>query len=100
MENHKWTVEFNWITAHAGHQGNELADRLAKEAATRSEINASYSRITKSAVKSELRESSVKMWLTEWDSTTKGAITKLYFPKIADRLNLKFIVTPNFTTMV
>jgi len=30
----------------------------------------------------------------------KGAITKLFFPKIADRLKLKINVTPNFTTMV
>jgi ribonuclease HI len=36
LENHKWTVEFNWVKAHAGHQGNELADQLAKEAATSS----------------------------------------------------------------
>ena len=40
------------------------------------------------------------MWQSEWDSTTKGTITKLYFPKIADRLKLKINVTPNFTTMV
>jgi len=64
LENHKWTVEFNWIKAHAGHQGNELADRLAKEAATSSELNVSYSRIPKSTVKSALSESSVKKWQT------------------------------------
>jgi len=40
------------------------------------------------------------MWQSEWDSTTKGVITKLYFPKVADRLKLKINVTPNFTTMV
>ena len=40
------------------------------------------------------------MWQSEWDSTTKGAITKLYFPKIADRLKLKINVTPNFTMRV
>jgi len=51
-------------------------------------------------VKSELSESSVKKWQTEWDSTTNGAITKLYFSKIADRLNLKINVTPNFTMIV
>ena len=40
------------------------------------------------------------MWQSEWDSTTKGEITKLYFPKIADRLKLKINMTPNFTTMM
>jgi ribonuclease HI len=34
MEMQNWKIEFNWIKAHAGHQGNELADQLAKEAAT------------------------------------------------------------------
>jgi ribonuclease HI len=23
LENHKWTLEFNWIKAHAGHQGEQ-----------------------------------------------------------------------------
>jgi len=32
--------------------------------------------------------------------TTKGATTKLYFPKVADRLKLKINVTPNLTMMV
>jgi len=54
LENQNWTIEFNWIKAHAGHQGNELADQLAKEAATSSDKNECYSRIPKSTVKSEL----------------------------------------------
>ena len=60
LENHKWTTEFNWIKAHAGHQWNELADQLMKEAETSKAINECYSRNPKRAVKSELSESSVK----------------------------------------
>jgi ribonuclease HI len=33
MEKEKWKITFSWIKAHAGYQGNELADNLAKEAA-------------------------------------------------------------------
>jgi len=88
------------MKTHAGHHGNELADQLAKEAATNNGIIECYNKIPKSTVKSEFSENSVKMWQSEWDSTVKGAITKLYFPKIADRLILKINVTPNFTTMV
>ena len=29
----KWFVHFGWVEAHAGIEGNELVDRLAKEAA-------------------------------------------------------------------
>jgi len=45
-------------------------------------------------------ENSETKWQIEWDRTTKGVTTKLYFPKVADRLKLKIRVTPNFTMMV
>jgi hypothetical protein len=35
-----------------------------------------------------------------WVRTTKGAITKSFFPKIVDRMKLTINTTPNFTTMV
>jgi len=54
----------------------------------------------KSAVKSELSEISETKWQTEWDRTTKGATTKLYFSKVADRLKLEINVSPNLTMMV
>ncbi|KAJ4440379.1 hypothetical protein ANN_08520 [Periplaneta americana] len=47
------------MKAHAGCFGNELADQLAKEAASNNEVDISYSKIPKSAVKSELKEKSV-----------------------------------------
>jgi hypothetical protein len=34
------------------------------------------------------------------DNTTKGTATKESFPKIKDRLIIKIILTPNFTTMI
>jgi len=36
----------------------------------------------------------------EWDRSTKGQITKQYFPNIADRLKIKLNLTHNFTLMV
>ena len=76
MEMQNWKIEFNWIKAHAGHQGNKLADKLSKEAATNGYIDECYKGITKSTVISELSDLSVKKWQSEWDHTTKGAITK------------------------
>ena len=32
MENREWKIWFRWVKAHAGTSGNELADKLAKEA--------------------------------------------------------------------
>jgi hypothetical protein len=49
---------------------------------------------------SELGEISVEKWQREWNQTTKGKITKEYFPVVDDRLNMKINITHNFTFMV
>jgi hypothetical protein len=36
----------------------------------------------------------------EWDQTTKGEITREYFPGVADRLTMNINITQNLTTMV
>jgi len=48
----------------------------------------------------ELNEQSVKQWQNEWGRSSKGVITKSFFPKIADRLKLRINATPNFTATV
>jgi ribonuclease HI len=80
MERNNWQVKFNWIKAHAGHHGNEMADQLAKEAANSKRINECYNRIPKSAVMCELNKQSITQWQNEWDRTTKVATTKSFFP--------------------
>jgi ribonuclease HI len=47
MEMQNWKIQFKWIKALTGHHGNELAEQLAKEAATNGEINQCYKRIAK-----------------------------------------------------
>ena len=51
MENREWKIQFSWIKAHAGVSGNEIADKLAKEASGKREIPISYNRILKSVKK-------------------------------------------------
>jgi hypothetical protein len=42
----------------------------------------------------------VETWQRGWDTTTKGRITKDYFPKVAEILHTKIHLTQNFTTLV
>ena len=81
-----------------GHYGNELADKLAKEAAGKDII--SYNRVPICEIAQQLRETSLKKWQRQWDRTTKALTTKDFFPNIKDRLNTKIILTPNFTAFV
>ena len=60
MRKTNWKIQFGWVKAHVGIQGNELADTLAKEAATNADIKESYKKVPKSVVLSELGEISVE----------------------------------------
>jgi ribonuclease HI len=40
LEKVNWNIEYSWIKAHAGNHGNELGDKLAKEAARNSDLYA------------------------------------------------------------
>jgi len=66
MERDEWKFEFIRVKAHAGQRGNELADRLAKEASSIKDIKKCYNRIPKSTVTSELKEQCLKQWQNEW----------------------------------
>jgi hypothetical protein len=57
-------------------------------------------RIPNSTVTRELKEQCIKLWQNEWETTTKGATTKSFFPNTEDRLKLRINPTPNFTSLV
>ena len=98
LEKRNWTIIFTWIKAHAGNCGNELADKLAKEAARNDDIY--FNRISKSEIAQQVREHSLAKWQIQWDRTTKGLTTKQFFPIIKDRLTTKIKLIPNFTEIV
>jgi hypothetical protein len=98
--NDDWTVHFTWVKAHNDNHGNELADQLAKDAVTSREAENAYNKIPKSAVIRELKEKGEEEWQREWDASTKGAITKSFFPTIRDRLSSRLQMNVQQSTIV
>jgi hypothetical protein len=96
----EWNITLCWVKAHAGIRGNELADTLAKKAATNKTIPESYNKIPKSVVIKELEDESTKKWQWNWTQTLKGKTSKEYFPDMAERLKMKLQLTQNFTALV
>ena len=72
----EWKIYFCWVKAHVRILGNELADTLAKDAATNLDIAECYSKVPKSVVKRELEDRSVDKWQRDWNRSTKDKITK------------------------
>ena len=60
MKKENWRIDFTWIKACAGHSGNELADKLTKEAIKNSEI--CYNKIPKSEVERQEAEKTTAKW--------------------------------------
>ena len=59
LEQADWNIRFCWVKAHVVTLGNELADRLAKEAVTNADIAICYNKIPKSVVLCKLEKTSV-----------------------------------------
>jgi len=64
------------------------------------ELAENYKKIPKSVVMSELTEMSIQTWQRQWDQTTKGAITKEYFPVVNERLKMNIKYTPDLTNII
>lgn len=99
LEKDQWKIKFSWVKAHIGIRGNELADKLAKEAA-KMDQNPVYEEIPKSRILSEVKEIGLQEWQNRWNSSTKGTITKSFLPQIKERLNIKLPITPEFTAIL
>jgi ribonuclease HI len=90
-------IKFVWISSHSGNTGNELADNLAKSAAT-SHQSYSYDLISASFAKSKIMEYNIIQWNQRWSTSQNGSHTKKFFPTIMDRQKCTQYFTSNFYT--
>lgn len=100
MERTEWKITISWVKAHVGIYGNELADKLAKEAARNNGTSIAFNRVPKSTLYYEAAEEAKQKWQDEWMTCAKAATTKQYFPTIRDRLGIKINLPPNLTVML
>jgi transcription elongation factor GreA-like protein len=97
MEQDAWRIRYCWVKAHTG---NEMADKLTKEAAMNTDIAICYNKIPKSVVKREIETTSVEKWQKVWNSTNKGDTTKEFFPSVTERLNINVSTNKHLTAIM
>ena len=89
------------MKAHIGIEGNEAADKLAKEAAPENtNINIVLDRIPITTVVSEIRRKGLEQWKLQWNNTAKGAVCRSFFRNLEQRLKAKIPITPEFAELV
>ena len=86
-------LEISWTPGHADIRGNELADKLAKEAAEEAkEMDDSSVVVTMEDVKSATKKFGIKKWQDMWEKSERGRTLYIHRPEV------NFILKHSFKT--
>ncbi|XP_023244150.1 uncharacterized protein LOC111642103 [Centruroides sculpturatus] len=92
-------VTFSWIKGHSGNEGNNMADFMAKQAAT-SNVTPSYWEVSYIIIKNVIHNTAIQIWQREWEEGETGRTTFRFFPDISTRLRNKNFNTNFYTTQI
>ena len=82
------TVNFAWVKAHIGIDGNEAADEAAKQATEKHSAKV-YTSFPISYAKRLIKEEAMKLWRHEYRSAVQGSTTRLFLPSLDDAISLR-----------
>ena len=85
------TVILRWVKAHVGHDGNELADELAKKGTESTTICSDAPKVPESMIKQRFRKSFDNHWQNRWSQRTDCRQTKHWMPTICKRISFEIV---------
>ena len=77
-------ITFNWIRGHTDIYGNEIADKLAKDATLNSKRSTDYADFPIAYAKHHFKQIAEIEWNTRYQTLTTGETTRLFFPTLKD----------------
>lgn len=75
------TVTFHWIPSHQNIEGNEDADKVAKEATKKESVDV-VAKLSYNEVRRRMKRAVECDWQSHWEKTTKGRRTYRFFKKV------------------
>jgi len=100
LERSGWQIMFPWVKTHIRVHGNEMTDKVAKEAKRSTTTRYEYTRIPKSYLYHVAAKEAKQKWQAEWITSYKAAATKQYFPSVRDRLGTKLTLTTKLAAVL
>ncbi|VDI34893.1 Hypothetical predicted protein [Mytilus galloprovincialis] len=79
-------LNFEWTPGHADIQGNDIADSLAKKGAKEAEKIEEPSEVTRQDIKRAARESVLRKWQNQWESSQRGRNYYNYHQKVCQKI--------------